>query len=153
MLDSPSHADESIASLSPGVETTQPVAPVCLLRAPVLERLVQELPLRRRRMRARQYLFRAGQPRNGLYLIHAGFFKARILSEDGREKITGFRMRGDLLGMEALDMPRYTCDAVALDVGEVWELPQAQLRELVPDFRNASPRHWPVRSVVTGSGC
>lgn len=135
MLDSALCTDEGTASLPLGVETPQPAAPTCLLQAPALEWLVQELPLQRRKMRAKQYLFRAGQPRHGLYLIHAGFFKTRILSEDGREKITGFRMRGDLLGMEALDMPRYTCDAISLDVGEVWELPQGQLRELVPDFQ------------------
>jgi CRP/FNR family transcriptional regulator len=100
-----------------------------------LAALVQELPLQRRRLRARQYVFRAGQPRHALYLIHAGFFKTCLLSEDGREKITGFRLRGDLLGMDALDLPTYACDAISLDVGEVWELPCAQLRERLPDFQ------------------
>ena len=103
--------------------------------APGLEALLQGLPLRRRRLRAKQCLFRAGQPRQSLFLIHAGFFKTCVLSEDGREKITGFRLRGDLLGMDALDMPSYTCDAVALDVGEVWELPYAQLCETLPHFQ------------------
>jgi len=100
-----------------------------------LEALVQGLPLRRRRVRAKEHVFRAGQTQHALYLIHAGFFKTSMVSEDGREKITGFRLRGDLLGMDALDMPVYACDAVALDVGEVWELPCAQLRDSVPDFQ------------------
>lgn len=82
--------------------------------------LVAGLPLQRRRLHAKQYLFRAGQPRQSLFLVHAGFFKTCVLSTDGREKITGFRLRGDLLGMDALDMPTYACDAVALDVCEVW---------------------------------
>lgn len=101
---------------------------------PTLEALVRDLPLQRRRLRAKQYVFRAGQPRQSLFLVHAGFFKTCLVSEDGREKVTGFRMRGDLLGMDALDMANYACDAVSLDVGEVWELPQAQLREN-PDFQ------------------
>jgi CRP/FNR family transcriptional regulator len=100
-----------------------------------LETLVEGLPLQRRRLRARQYLFRAGQPRSALFLIHAGFFKTCVISADGREKITGFRMRGDLLGIDALDMPTYACDVIALDVGEVWELPVAQLRDRLPDFQ------------------
>lgn len=100
-----------------------------------LESLVAGLPLRRRRVRAKEYLFRAGQPRTSLFLIHAGFFKTCVASEDGREKITGFRLRGDLLGMDALDMPAYTCDAIALDVGEVWELPGDQLRGSLPQFQ------------------
>ena len=99
------------------------------------EALVQGLPLRRRRVRAKEYVFRAGQPRQSLFLIHAGFFKTSVVSEDGREKVTGFRLRGDLLGLDALDMQSYACDAMALDIGEVWELPYAQLRDSLPDFQ------------------
>ena len=100
-----------------------------------LEAILQQLPFQRRTMHAKQYVFRAGQPRHALYLIHAGFFKTCLISEDGREKITGFRLRGDLLGLDALDMPNYTCDAIALDVGEVWELPYASVRESLPELQ------------------
>lgn len=100
-----------------------------------METLVQGLPLQRRCLRDRQYLFRAGQPRHSLFLIHAGFFKTCVTSADGREKITGFRMRGDLLGIDALDMPVHGCDAMALDVGEVWELPMSLLRDRLPEFQ------------------
>lgn len=100
-----------------------------------LEQLLQDWPLQRRRVHAKQYVFRAGQPRQALYLVHAGFFKTALVSDDGREKITGFRMRGDLLGLDALDQHVYTCDAVALDTGELWELPYAQLRERLPQFQ------------------
>lgn len=93
------------------------------------------LPLQRRRVRAKQHVFRAGQPRTALYLVHAGFFKTALVSEDGREKITGFRMRGDLLGLDALDMNAYACDAVALDTGELWEVPFARLRNERPQFQ------------------
>lgn len=99
------------------------------------EALVQGLPLHRRRVCAKEYVFRAGQPRQSLFLIHAGFFKTSVVSEDGREKVTGFRLRGDLLGLDALDMQSYACDAMALDIGEVWELPYAQLRDSLPDFQ------------------
>lgn len=102
---------------------------------PDMETLIAGLPLLRRSVRAKQYLFRTGQRRESLFFIHAGCFKTCLLSEDGREKITGFRLRGDLLGLDALDMPSYTCDAISLDVGEVWELPVAQLRDSLPDFQ------------------
>lgn len=125
---------EDFAIAPPILETPQSLNH-CAPHCPGLEDLIEGVPLNRRRVRPRQYLFRAGQPRNALYLVHAGFFKTRILSEDGREKITGFRLRGDLLGMESLDMPRFTCDAIALDVGEVWELPCVQLRERLPQFQ------------------
>ncbi|WP_408950033.1 helix-turn-helix domain-containing protein [Lysobacter sp. Hz 25] len=100
-----------------------------------LERLLQAWPLQRRRVCAKQYVFRAGQARHALYLVHAGFFKTAVVSEDGREKITGFRMRGDLLGLDALDMPTYACDVMALDTGELWELPYVRLRDELPQFQ------------------
>lgn len=100
-----------------------------------LERLLQGWPVQRRCIHDKQHVFRAGQPRQSLFFVHAGFFKTCLISEDGREKITGFRMRGDLLGIDALDMATYACDAVALDTGELWELPYAQMCDGLPDFQ------------------
>lgn len=95
-----------------------------------LEALLAGLPLVRRTVQAREVLFHAGQPLDTLYFVHAGCFRTGVVSEDGREKITGFRMRGDLLGLDALGTPAHGCDAVALDTGEVWELPRAALARL-----------------------
>lgn len=97
--------------------------------APDLEALAMRLPYQRRLLRARQHVFHAGQPRHSLFMVHAGVFKTSVVSEDGREKITGFRLRGDLLGLDALGMDVHACDAVSLDVGEVWELPCGILHE------------------------
>ncbi|MGA9342925.1 MAG: cyclic nucleotide-binding domain-containing protein [Rhodanobacteraceae bacterium] len=77
----------------------------------------------RRKVAAGQYVYRAGQPFRALHLIHAGCFKTCELSHDGREQVTGFRMRGDLLGVESIGLNEYACDAIALEDGEVWELP------------------------------
>lgn len=88
------------------------------------------LPLTRRTVQRHEHLFRAGQPFRSLYFIHTGFLKTSIVSNDGREKITGFRMRGELLGLDALGMPNYGCDAVALDTCEVWELPYSHFTAL-----------------------
>jgi CRP/FNR family transcriptional regulator len=131
MFDARSHADELPLSPEFDVFASCPQQ----ARMPGLESLLKGIPLIRRRVADKQYLFRAGQPRQSLFLIHAGTFKTCVLSEDGREKITGFRIRGDLLGLDALGMGDYACDAVALDVGEVWELPYAQLCESVPEFQ------------------
>ena len=86
-------------------------------------------PLIKHRLRARQPLFLAGQDRGALYYVHAGCLKTRVISADGRERVTGFPMRGDLLGLEALDLGTYACDAIALDVGEAWELPCRHLED------------------------
>lgn len=105
---------------------------------------LERWPFQRRPMSAKQYVFRAGQPRQSLFLVHAGFFKTCLVAEDGREKITGFQLRGDLLGLDAVDMPVHTCDAIALDTGEVWELPYASVRDDLPGFQQ-----W-ITSVLAG---
>jgi CRP/FNR family transcriptional regulator len=125
----------SVAELFPLGDCEDPAPALLGLPAPGIASLVTGLPLQRRRVRAKQYLFRAGERRQSLFLIHAGCFKTCVNSPDGREKVTGFRLRGDLLGMDALGTPRYTCNAISLDVGEVWELPVGQLRESLPEFQ------------------
>ena len=43
------------------------------------------------------------------------------LSADGREQVVGLKFRGDWLGFDGIVERRATgCDAVAMDIGEVW---------------------------------
>ena len=77
----------------------------------------------RRRLEPGQYLYRAGQPFQALFLIHVGSLKTCELSEDGREQVTGFRMAGDLVGVESIGLTTYASDVIALESTEVWELP------------------------------
>jgi CRP/FNR family transcriptional regulator len=77
----------------------------------------------RRRIAAGHYVYRAGQPFNALFLVNVGCLKACELTDDGREQVTGFRMRGDLIGAESIGLACYACDVVALEDSEVWELP------------------------------
>ncbi len=70
-----------------------------------------------------------------MFLVHSGVFKTSIASDDGRERITGFRMRGDLVGMESLGESFYACDAVALSLGEIWEFSRQQLAAAGPAFQ------------------
>ena len=88
-----------------------------------IEQLQRHMLVARRKVKAGQYLYRNGQPFHALYLVHVGFLKTCELSDDGREQVTGFRMRGDLLGAESIGLAHHTCDAIALDDSEIWELP------------------------------
>jgi CRP/FNR family transcriptional regulator len=85
--------------------------------------LRQHVQVLRRRVEAGQYLYRAGQPFQALYLIRVGSVKTCELAEDGREQVTGFRMAGELLGVESIGLSTYACDVVALESSEIWELP------------------------------
>jgi CRP/FNR family transcriptional regulator len=88
-----------------------------------IDELQRHMVVTRRKVRAGQYLYRNGQPFHALHLVHAGFLKTCELSEDGREQVTGFRMRGDLLGVESIGLAVHTCDAIALEDSQIWELP------------------------------
>jgi CRP/FNR family transcriptional regulator len=88
-----------------------------------LDQLRRHVQVLRRRLEPGQYLYRAGQPFQALYLIHVGSVKTCELSEDGREQVTGFRMAGELVGVESIGLAICSSDVIALESTEVWELP------------------------------
>ena len=108
----------SFASLDMPIVATNAVAD------PIrLDELRAYVPVAQRKLTAGQYLHRTGQPFQALFLVQAGFLKTSLITEDGREQVTGFRMRGDLMGVESIGMRVHTSDAIALDTSSVWELP------------------------------
>jgi CRP/FNR family transcriptional regulator len=84
----------------------------------------------RRPVKRGEYLFRAGDPFDSLYAARAGFFKTKLLLEDGREQVTGFHMGGELMGMDGIGTERHTVDAVALEDSEVCVIPFDRLEGL-----------------------
>lgn len=97
--------------------------------------LLQGMEPKRRLRKPKAFVFRAGQIAGSLFLVNSGVFKTSITSDDGREKITGFRMRGELLGIDSLGEAEYACDALALTTGEVWEYSRQQLNAAGPAFQ------------------
>jgi CRP/FNR family transcriptional regulator len=77
-----------------------------------------------------EYLYRAEAPFTSLYAVKAGCFKTSVISEDGREQVTGFHMSGEIIGMDAISTERHTCSAIALEDSEICEIPFVQLEEL-----------------------
>ena len=75
-----------------------------------------------RRLRTGQHLYRAGQAFRALYFVHAGFLRTSVVADDGREQVTGFPIRGDLVGSDAIGVAAHPGDAVALDTCEIVEL-------------------------------
>ncbi len=65
------------------------------------------------------YLFRAGDPFQSLYVIRAGAIKTYLISEDGDEQIIGFYGPGETIGFDAIVDGRYQCNAAALDTSNV----------------------------------
>ena len=85
--------------------------------------LLNELFTPQRRMvHAGDLIYQSGERFGHLYVLNSGFFKVVNLAPDGRELVVGLKFRGDWLGFDGIAGGRYTCDAVAMDTGEVWVL-------------------------------
>ena len=84
----------------------------------------------RRSYRKGEHVYRGGDKFDTLYAIRRGFFKNSVLSEDGRDQVTGFFMTGELLGLDGIGTEHHTCDGVALEDSEVCAIPFSRLEEL-----------------------
>jgi len=84
----------------------------------------------RRTFKKGEHVYRAGDRFDTLYAIRRGFFKNSVLSDDGRDQVTGFFMTGELLGLDGIGTERHTCDGVALEDSELCVIPFSRLEEL-----------------------
>jgi CRP/FNR family transcriptional regulator len=101
----------------------------CDLGASDLDRFDQIATAKRRVSRGAS-LYHAGDAFASLYAVHSGAFKTVGVSRQGDEKITGFHLPGELLGLEAICGGRHGYNAVALEDSEVCAIPFAQLEQL-----------------------
>jgi CRP/FNR family transcriptional regulator len=88
--------------------------------ADTLKLIGAALAPQRRLVHAGDVLYQAGERFDHLYILNSGFFKIVTLSPDGREQVVGLKFRGDWLGFDGIAGASYSCDAVAMDTGEVW---------------------------------
>ncbi len=85
--------------------------------------LITDFPIAHRNLKQGEHLFRAGNDFHFFYVLNAGFAKTCHVSADGREQTTGFHLRGDILGLEAVATGTYSVDAIALDICDVLSIP------------------------------
>jgi CRP/FNR family transcriptional regulator, anaerobic regulatory protein len=87
-----------------------------------LQLLEKHVPMTRRIVHAGDTVFRVGDAFDCLSVIHSGVFKTVNLTPDGREHVVGLHFKGDWLGLDGIAQSQHGCDAVALDIGEVWSI-------------------------------
>ena len=91
---------------------------------------LDEVVEKRRRVKQGDALFSSGETFTSLYAIRTGFFKTCVISEDGREQVTGFQMAGEIIGMDGIVSDHHNCSAVALEDAEVCVMPFSDIEEL-----------------------
>lgn len=91
---------------------------------------LDEVVEKRRRVKQGEALFSSGEEFTSLYAIRTGFFKTCVISEDGREQVTGFQMAGEIIGMDGIVSDHHNCSAVALEDAEVCVMPFSDIENL-----------------------
>lgn len=84
----------------------------------------------RKRVKQGGHLFSHGDPFTTLYAIRTGYFKTCVLSEDGREQVTGFQMAGEIIGLDGIVSDHHNCNAIALEDAEVCVMPFENIEDL-----------------------
>ncbi len=83
----------------------------------------------RKRVKRGEALYRLGSAFDSLYAVRSGFFKSRVVLEDGRDQVTGFHMAGEILGTDGIGTERHTADLIALEDSEVCVIPYSHLEQ------------------------
>lgn len=74
-------------------------------------------------------LYRAGQKRCSIWVISQGALKTCELDIEGREQVVGFHGKGDVLGIERIEIPEHRGFALALEPTSVCRIPVNRLVE------------------------
>ena len=88
----------------------------------MLKLLNDTLQPQRRVVRAGDVIYQAGSRFGNLYVLNSGFVKIVSMSADGREQVVSLKFRSDWLGFDGIANGEYSCDAIAMDTGEVWTI-------------------------------
>jgi len=85
---------------------------------------------RRRPLKKGEHLYSSGEEFTSIYAIRSGSMKSYIINEEGEEHVIGFKMPGDLVGLNGINGHKYKNSAKALETCSVCEIPFDQLEAL-----------------------
>lgn len=88
----------------------------------------------RKRYRKGSYLFREGDPCDGIYLLHTGKVKLCTYDADGREEIAGIFWAGEIIWEGIfIEGSTYPYDAVCLDTTDSCMIPRTEIEAVMDD--------------------
>jgi CRP/FNR family transcriptional regulator len=76
---------------------------------------------------ADKHLFRFGDPLRAIYVVRSGAFKVYRSDTWGRERVLGFSLAGELVGIDGIYPQRHVSHAMALQISDVCALPYTEL--------------------------
>jgi len=75
-------------------------------------------------------VFRRGEPFDAIAAVRAGSVKTSIIDQTGHERVLGFHLPGEVIGLAGIDGDRYPCDAIALDTTTLCRFSFPRMAEL-----------------------
>ena len=88
----------------------------------------------KRQVKKGHLLIRYNEIFTNFFLIRKGFFKTYVALENGKQQVTGFRMAGEILGLDGIASNQHTCNVVALEDAEVCTMPFHRVEKIVRDI-------------------
>jgi len=76
------------------------------------------------------YLFRKGDKLRSLFVIKTGSVKTTFIQENGHERVVGFYLSSEMVGLDAIQKNEYICSAKVLETSAICEIPFWNLEEL-----------------------
>lgn len=76
------------------------------------------------------FLYREGDELNGIYAVKTGSIKTFIIREDGSEQVLGFHLPGEIIGLDAIESGKHTCNAKVLETTATCLIPFTKLEKL-----------------------
>lgn len=86
------------------------------------------------RLQKGKRLYCCGDRFRAIYAIRIGTLKTVVVAPDGRQRVTGYHLSGEILGLDGIGEQHHVCDAVALEDSEVCVLPFDELDLLTTDM-------------------
>ena len=77
-----------------------------------------------------QYIFRAGDDFDSIYVVKSGSVKTFVDSIDGEQQVTGFHFPGDILGADGIETGTHTYSVETLETSYVCELNFDQFEDM-----------------------
>lgn len=83
-----------------------------------------------RKLRRGESLFRAAERFDHLYVVRSGSLKMLVSYRNGRHQITGWRLAGEIIGLDGIEKDVHTMSAVALEDSLICVIPYEKLKRL-----------------------
>lgn len=112
------------------------LARLCLAKGlgPDAVKALDKVISRRRPLKRREHLFHAGEQCRFIYAVRSGAVKSWVSNANGDERIVGFHLPGELVGVDALDDGQHSFTATSLDSTGLCRLPYERLSALCAGY-------------------